>query len=165
MERSPRISLVTPSFNQARHVVDSIDSVLAVVPHVEHIVIDGGSTDGTVETLGRYPHLKLVVESGCSRAAPSTVGCSSRRVSSWEYWAHDALAPGALHRVAHEIDPSTDRHVILGRCGLVDDDGGSTGIEHPSRFENHRRVLEIWKGHMIPRLPCSDRQRLEKLHR
>jgi hypothetical protein len=38
----------------------------------------------------------------------------------------------------------------MGRCRFVDEEGHFTGIEHPSRFDSHRRVLEIWKGHTIP---------------
>ncbi|MCX7824405.1 MAG: glycosyltransferase [Verrucomicrobiae bacterium] len=51
----PRISIVTPSFNQARYVEECIRSVLDQdYPNAEHIIFDGGSQDGTVEVLRRY---------------------------------------------------------------------------------------------------------------
>jgi glycosyltransferase involved in cell wall biosynthesis len=60
---SPRISILTPSYNQGRYIEENIQSVLNQnYPNVEHIVIDGGSTDGTVEILKKYPHLKWVSE-------------------------------------------------------------------------------------------------------
>ena len=62
----------------------------------------------------------------------------------------DTLLPGALERVAAEIDPARGRHVVMGRCRFVDECGRFTGVEHPSGFESHARVLEIWKGHSIP---------------
>jgi hypothetical protein len=40
--------------------------------------------------------------------------------------------------------------VVMGRCRFVDSDGSPTGIEHPSAFEDHERVLAIWNGYTIP---------------
>jgi glycosyltransferase involved in cell wall biosynthesis len=56
-----RISVITPCLNGASYIAEAIESVLAQqYPHMEHIVVDGGSTDGTLEILGRYPHLKII---------------------------------------------------------------------------------------------------------
>jgi glycosyltransferase involved in cell wall biosynthesis len=57
------ISIITPSLNRASMIVEAIDSVLAQdYPQVEHIIMDGGSTDGTLEVLAKYPHLRVVSE-------------------------------------------------------------------------------------------------------
>lgn len=54
-----KISILTVSFNSGLYIEKAINSVLAQdYPEFEHIVVDGGSTDGTVEILKRYPHLK-----------------------------------------------------------------------------------------------------------
>ena len=65
----PRLSIVTPSFNQAAFIQEALLSVKGQdYPNVEHIVIDGGSTDGTVEILreyssrGGWEHLRWVSE-------------------------------------------------------------------------------------------------------
>ena len=59
----PRLSIVTPCLNRAATIGAAIDSVLAQgEPGVQHIVVDGGSTDGTAEILARYPHLTVIRE-------------------------------------------------------------------------------------------------------
>lgn len=63
MTQLPLISILTPSYNQGAYIEQTIASVLAQdYPRLEHIVIDGGSTDDTVSILERYPHLKWVSE-------------------------------------------------------------------------------------------------------
>ena len=59
----PLISIITPSYNRAEMITDAIKSVLTQGdPHIEHIIVDGASTDGTLDILARYPHLRVVSE-------------------------------------------------------------------------------------------------------
>lgn len=155
MTDKPRISIVTPSLNQGRYIRETIESVIAQnYPNLEHIIVDGGSTDGTLEVLRRYadlPHLRVICEPDRGQADAINKGF---RLATGEIFgflnADDLLLPGALDRVAREIDPSRGRSVVMGRCRFIDEEGRYFGIEHPSHFEGHRRVLEIWRGHTIP---------------
>ena len=63
MSDLPKISVVTPSFNSIHTIRETIESVRSQdYPNWEHIVIDGGSTDGTVAVLREYPHLQWISE-------------------------------------------------------------------------------------------------------
>lgn len=60
---TPKISVITPSFNKAPYIGQAINSVLLQgYENFEHVIVDGGSTDGTVEILKRYPHLVWISE-------------------------------------------------------------------------------------------------------
>src|SRR4029079_8178684 len=85
MAEPPLVSIVTPSYNQGRFVEATIRSVLDQrSPRIEHIVVDGGSTDGTLDVLARYPKVKWTsepdsgqadaVNKGFRRAAGEIVG-------------------------------------------------------------------------------------------
>ena len=57
------ISIITPVFNRVSLIDQAIESVVYQEDSlVEHIIIDGGSTDGTLDILSKYPHLKIVSE-------------------------------------------------------------------------------------------------------
>jgi glycosyltransferase involved in cell wall biosynthesis len=152
MSDHPRISVVTSSFNQGRFIGSTIDSVLAQsYPNLEHIVVDGMSKDNTPEVLARYPHLTVIREPDSGQAEAINKGF--RRATGEIFCflnSDDTFEPGALARVAAEIDPAKGRHVVMGRCRFIDEEGRFIGVEHPSAFESHRRVLEIWKGYTIP---------------
>lgn len=66
MTGSPvRLSIITPSLNAARFIAEAVESVGAASgSDIEHIVVDGGSSDGTLDTLRRYPHLRVLVRPG-----------------------------------------------------------------------------------------------------
>src|SRR5579863_5836011 len=55
------VSVITPCLNGARYIAEAIESVPAQPDTpVEHIVVDGGSTDGTLDILRRYPHVQVI---------------------------------------------------------------------------------------------------------
>lgn len=63
MNPSPLVSIITPCLNRAEFVAQAVESVLQQkYPCVEHIIVDGVSTDGTLDVLRRYPHLRVYSE-------------------------------------------------------------------------------------------------------
>ncbi len=152
MSSPPRISIVTSSYNQGEFIARTIESVLAQdYPNVEHIVVDGMSTDGTANVLTRYPHLKVIREPDRGQADAINKGFRAATGEILGFLnSDDTIEPGALQAVAGAIDPGAGRHIVMGRCRFIDEDDMFIGVEHPSAFESHLRVLEIWKGHCLP---------------
>src|SRR3989339_1248809 len=63
MPDRPKISVISPSRNSAKYLAETIESIMAQDScEWEHIVVDGGSTDGTIEILKRYPHIRWISE-------------------------------------------------------------------------------------------------------
>ncbi|RJR19818.1 MAG: glycosyltransferase [Desulfobacteraceae bacterium] len=153
MERKySRISIVTPSLNQARFIRETIESVMAQdYPDFEHIIMDGGSKDGTIDILKEYRHLKVISEPDRGQGDAINKGFNLTTGEILAYLnADDTLLPGALKRVGEVLNPRNGPFIVMGRCRFTDEFGKDVGIEHPSEYESHSRVLKVWKGHTIP---------------
>ncbi len=93
-----KLSVVTVSLNQAAYIEANIRSVLAqAYPGVEHIVVDGGSTDGTLDILKRYPHLRWISEpdTGQSNALNKGIAMATGEIVGWLN-SDDTYEPGAF---------------------------------------------------------------------
>lgn len=125
MNSFPLISIVTPSFNQAKYIRATIDSVLSQgYPRLEYFVIDGGSTDGTVDILKSYGD-KITWVSEQDRGQTDAINKGLRR-SHGEILAYlnsdDVYMPGALQRVGEHY-ASTHADWITGDCIVIDELG------------------------------------------
>ena len=54
------LSIITPVFNGAKFIENNIQSIKKLQIPFEHIIVDGGSFDGTLDILSKYPHLKIL---------------------------------------------------------------------------------------------------------
>jgi glycosyltransferase involved in cell wall biosynthesis len=104
-----RVSILTPSWNQAAFIDATIRSVLEQTGvELEHIVMDGGSADGTVEILRRYPHLVWVSEKdgGQADALNKALAMATGEIVGWLN-SDDLYTPGALAEVVESFrDPA-----------------------------------------------------------
>ncbi|MBI5401965.1 MAG: glycosyltransferase [Ignavibacteriae bacterium] len=81
-----KISIITPTLNQASFIKDTIESVINQNhSDVEHIIVDGGSTDGTLEILNQYSHLNWISEkdSGAANAINKGMKIASGEIIAW----------------------------------------------------------------------------------
>jgi hypothetical protein len=130
----PLVSVVTPCFNSASTIEQCIDSVLSQthIP-VEHVVIDAGSTDGTVELLREHPHLRWISEpdEGQSDALNKGMDIASGSVLTWLN-ADDLLEADAAERAVRRLSKAgADRAVVYRDLRVVED--GATSIWRPAR--------------------------------
>jgi glycosyltransferase involved in cell wall biosynthesis len=103
----PKISIITPCYNAARHIEETIRSILEQgYENLEYIIIDGGSTEGTTDIIKKYEsHLAYWVsepDRGQSDAINKGIARATGEVFNWIN-ADDYLEKGALHLVASEF--------------------------------------------------------------
>jgi len=126
----PLVSIVTPSLNMGRFIEETIRSVLAQdYPNVEYIVIDGGSTDGTIEILKRYEgRLRYLSEPDRGQSDAVNKGFQQSRGAIFSFLnADDTLLAGAISAVARAFSENPDAGVIYGNAWHVAEDGSGIG--------------------------------------
>ncbi|MEM9365547.1 MAG: glycosyltransferase family 2 protein [Planctomycetota bacterium] len=142
MPAVPRITVVTPSFNQSAFVRQTIESVLRQdYPGLQYIVVDGGSTDGSVEIIEEYRSEihKLIIErdQGQSDAICKGLALAEGEFFNWIN-SDDLLEPGVLARVAADFQRDDDLLALQVR--VLGDDSESRSLME-SRGLSSRRML------------------------
>jgi glycosyltransferase involved in cell wall biosynthesis len=118
----PSITVVTPTLNGARHLPRALASVREqAYPNLEHIVVDGGSTDGTVDLLERASDVRWISEpdEGLADAVNKGIAMAGGDLVGWLN-ADDFYLPGALRAVADAAATHPEAAWITGRCRIVD---------------------------------------------
>ncbi|HJZ05367.1 MAG TPA: glycosyltransferase family 2 protein [Patescibacteria group bacterium] len=122
----PRITIITPSFNQGGFIGQTIESVLNQgYPNLEYIVMDGGSTDGTLDVLRSYGNwITWFSEKDHGQSHAINKGL---RMATGEVIAYlnsdDLYEPGALLKVGDFFSANPEAAWLTGRCRIVDQEG------------------------------------------
>jgi len=138
----PRISVVTPSFNQAEFLERTLRSVLdQEYPNLEYIVIDGGSTDGSVDIIRRYEERLAFWVSEADSGQTSAINKGLRRASGeWVAWQNsdDIYYQGVFHDLATAASKHPKAGFIIGDMMLID--------EHDHSLRDIRYVTPSYKA-------------------
>ena len=126
MSAGPLVTVVTPSFNHGRFIRETIESVLGQgYPNIEYLVMDGGSTDGTVAILRGYgDRVRWVSEPDRGQANAINKGWRRARGSILAYLnSDDTYLPGAVERAVERLHAEPDAALVYGEGYHVDEAG------------------------------------------
>jgi glycosyltransferase involved in cell wall biosynthesis len=164
MTKTPLVSIVTPSFNQAPFLEATIQSVLEQeYPNIEYIVIDGGSTDGCVNILEKYSdHLESWIsepDDGQTDAINKGFNLARGEVFAWLN-SDDVYKPGAIAEAVEYLMENPDVGMVYGDSDFIDDKGNRIG-KFPAARTDYRRLRQGYVH--IPQQSTFFRSRLWKL--
>ncbi|MCZ7547071.1 MAG: glycosyltransferase [Anaerolineae bacterium] len=162
MPEPPRVSVVVPSFNRAHLLRPTVDSILGQsYPNIECIVMDGGSTDGSVDILRSYGariRWTSAPDRGPADAINHGWATSQGDILAWlnadDLW---ATPDAASHAVAY-LDAHPDVDIVYGDAGAVDVDGNLTGVTYCRAWDLTYAVTHC--DHCIPQPTAFMRRRI-----
>ena len=125
MPELPSITIVTPALNGEATIASALESVASQgYPNLQHLVMDGASSDRTVEIARSFPHAEVHSEPdrGLSDALNKGLRLARGDLVGWLN-ADDLSEPGALHRVGTAFAERPDAPLVTGLCRIIGGDG------------------------------------------
>lgn len=154
MSNSAKISIVTPSYNQGRFLERTIQSVLSQnYINIEYILIDGGSTDGSVDIIKKYSQSLAYWQSGPDQGQTDAIikGMSMATGDILGYLnSDDVLLPGALEAMGETLDSDQEQWAI-GWSRIIDDNDN----ELCSRPVYPFSLSELWHNEYLIPQECT----------
>ncbi len=126
----PLVSIVTPSFNKGSFIEETILSIRnQAYPHIEHIVMDGGSKDGTLDILRKYEdRLTWISEPDKGQSDAINKGWRLAKGEIIAYLnADDTYTPGAVEAAVRFLADHPDVDLVYGRCNIISEEGRLIG--------------------------------------
>jgi glycosyltransferase involved in cell wall biosynthesis len=145
----PLVTIVTPSYNTAAFIEQTIVSVAEQdYPAIEHIVVDGGSGDGTLEILRRHPHLRWLSEPDGGQADAINKGfrLATGQIVAWLN-SDDYYLPGAVSQAVEALRAEPLCGMVYSNFVVVEEDGCEEGRYEAPEWDLAR---EIERGNFVP---------------
>jgi glycosyltransferase involved in cell wall biosynthesis len=149
----PRISIVTPSYNQGQFIEETIRSVLLQsYPNLEYIIIDGGSKDDSLNIISKYENWLAYWEAESDRGQSHAINKGFARcngnIIAWLN-SDDIYLKGTLKKIVRVFQHHRDIHLVYGNALFVDENSVEL-----RPYKGHQTSLlgklEYWKGWHIP---------------
>jgi glycosyltransferase involved in cell wall biosynthesis len=139
---NPLVSIITPVLNGVKYLEICIQSVLnQSYPNIEHIFIDGGSTDGTLDMLlsyqAKYPHrIRFVSEpdKSAGEAWNKGWGIAKGEIFGW-LGADDVYEPDTIMTVVEFFGINPDAYFVFGDCNNIDEKGRLISRSYSEDFD------------------------------
>jgi glycosyltransferase involved in cell wall biosynthesis len=149
----PDLSVITPSFNQARFLPFCLESIQQnrATCHIEHIVLDGGSKDGSLDILiqrsKNIDYWRSESDNGQSHAINTGMSLAKGDVLCWIN-SDDALAPGAAARMVSLLRSNPAPAWAIGQCLIIDESNHEISKWAP-RNHDHLEFVLRWSQNFI----------------
>jgi glycosyltransferase involved in cell wall biosynthesis len=144
--KEPLVSIITPSYNQEKFIEKTIQSVLSQdYSNIEYIVIDGGSTDGSMEIIKKYEkYLSYWVsetDRGQSDAINKGFKMAKGEILAWLN-SDDTYLPGAIKKVVEFFKLHHDVNIVYGMSHYIDETGNIID-NYPTESFDHKRFASF----------------------
>ena len=143
MPDKPLVTIVTPSYNQAKFLPRTIDSVLSQdYPNLEYIIIDGGSTDGSQaiirESADQLAYWESVQDRGQTDAINKGFARAKGKYLAWLN-SDDVYQPGAVSEAVAYLEGHPKVGLVYGDCNFIDAQGNIIGL-FPAAQTDYERL-------------------------
>lgn len=150
MKDYPKVSIVTPSYNQVQFLEKTILSVLNQnYPNLEYIIIDGGSTDGSVEIIKKYEKYLVYWVSKKDEGMYDAVN-KGLKVASGSIFAYlnsdDLYLSDTVQVAVNYFQKHPETALIYGDCDYIDLEGRFLYAYHYPIFKWHRFIVLNWSS-------------------
>ncbi len=142
MSTYPLVSVITPSYNQGRFIEQTIQSVLKQdYPHIEYLVVDGGSKDNTIDILRKYEDRLIWIsepDRGQTDAINKGFSIAKGEILCWLN-SDDTYEPGAIQKAVEIFLDNPDVMMVYGEGNEIDENGNFI-----QRFPATQK-FDLWK--------------------
>ncbi|MGV8049431.1 MAG: glycosyltransferase family 2 protein [Anaerolineaceae bacterium] len=142
---NPTVSIITPSFNQAAFLEETIRSVLEQdYPNIEYVIMDGGSKDGSLEIIQKHAGRLAAWESKPDRGQTDAInqgfGKASGEIFAWLN-SDDILLPGAVSAAVKALQANPQAGMVYGNALLINAEGKKIG-DFPAAQTDLRKLRQ-----------------------
>ena len=142
MTNLPLVSIITPSFNQAQYLEATIQSVFGQdYPRIEYIIVDGGSTDGSVDVIkkyeGRLAGWVSEQDKGQTDAINKGFNRANGEILAWLN-SDDTYNPGAVSAAVKFLMDNPEIAMVYADCNFINEQGGVIGKFNSAQTDHHR---------------------------
>ena len=143
-EKEILVSIVTPSYNQAEFIEETILSIQnQIYPFVEHIIVDGASTDGTLDILKKYVDKIVWVsepDNGETEALNKGIKMAKGEIIAFVS-SDNTLEPDAVEKVVSFFKQHPDVDMLSGGANIIDKNGKLLEVIHPPDVFSVKRLI------------------------
>jgi glycosyltransferase involved in cell wall biosynthesis len=154
------ISVITPVYNGERFIESCLKAVIEQsCSDIEHIIIDGGSTDKTVEIVKqyvqKYPHIRWISEKDKGQSDAMNKGIAMAKGTILAILnVDDYYEPNVLNQISSIFKTLPEPSLLVGNCKILDDEGNLLEVNKPEKLKLAELLLG-WKINPFPANPSA----------